>query len=223
MPVARRPCRRPFAAAGRCAEDEGGWRAVAPSALAFDDGWQVPRELTLDEIGDVVEAFAAAARRALAAGFRLLELHAAHGYLLHEFLSPLSNRAHAIATAATSRDARACRSRSWRPCARAWPAELPLSVRISASDWVDGGWTLEDSIALAKLFGPLGVDLVDCSSGALSPAQQIPLGPGYQVPFASAIRREAGIATASRRPDHRAGAGRGDPRHGRRGRDPARA
>ena len=156
----------------------------------------MPRELTLDEIGDVVESFAAAARRALAAGFRLLELHAAHGYLLHEFLSPLSN-------ARTDRYGGDFEGRTRLPLEvvaavrGAWPAELPLSVRISASDWVDGGWTLEDSIALAKLFGPLGVDLVDCSSGALSPAQQIPLGPGYQVPFASAIRREAGIATAA--------------------------
>jgi 2,4-dienoyl-CoA reductase-like NADH-dependent reductase (Old Yellow Enzyme family) len=186
----------PFRGSRPLAQDEGGWRAVAPSALAYDDGWQVPRELTLAEIGGVIESFAAAARRALAAGFRLLELHAAHGYLLHEFLSPLSN-------ARTDRYGGDFEGRTRLPLEvvaavrAAWPVELPLSVRISASDWVDGGWTLEDSIALAKLFGPLGVDLVDCSSGALSPAQQIPLGPGYQVPFASAIRREAGIATGA--------------------------
>ena len=156
----------------------------------------MPRELTESEIGGVIEAFAAAARRALAAGFRLLEVHAAHGYLLHEFLSPLSN-------ARSDRYGGDFAGRVRLPLEvvtavrEAWPAELPLSVRISASDWVDGGWSLEDSIALAKLLGPLGVDLVDCSSGGNSPAQQIPLGPGYQVPFASAIRRDAGIATAA--------------------------
>jgi 2,4-dienoyl-CoA reductase-like NADH-dependent reductase (Old Yellow Enzyme family) len=176
--------------------EEGGWRVVGPSALAFDDGWQVPHELTAGEIGDVVEAFAAAARRARAAGFRLLELHAAHGYLLHEFLSPLSNVRgdryggdFAGRTRLPLEVVRAVRD--------AWPDELPLSVRISASDWVDGGWALEDSIAFAKLLGPLGVDIVDCSSGGNSPAQQIPLGPGYQVPFSAAIRREAAIPTAA--------------------------
>ncbi|HET6174082.1 MAG TPA: NADH:flavin oxidoreductase/NADH oxidase [Gaiellales bacterium] len=176
--------------------EERGWQAVAPSAVAYDAGWQVPRELTPAEIGDVVEAFAAAARRALTAGFRLLELHAAHGYLLHEFLSPLANRRND--TYGGDREGRMRLPLEVVAAVReAWPAEFPLSVRISASDWVDGGWSLEDSIALAKRFGPLGVDLVDCSSGALSPAQQIPLGPGYQVPFASAIRREADIATAA--------------------------
>ncbi len=175
---------------------ERGWQPVGPSAVAYDDGWHVPRALTEAEIGAVVEAFAAAARRAHAAGFRLLEVHAAHGYLLHEFLSPLSNlRADGYGgdfagrTRLTLEVVEAVRA--------AWPAELPLSVRLSASDWVDGGWTLEDSIELAKLLGRLGADLVDCSSGGLSPAQQIALGPGYQVPFAAAIRRAAGIATAA--------------------------
>jgi 2,4-dienoyl-CoA reductase-like NADH-dependent reductase (Old Yellow Enzyme family) len=186
----------PFRGSRPLSPEEGGWRVVAPSALAYDDGWQVPRELTAAEIGDVIESFAAAARNALAAGFRLLEVHAAHGYLLHEFLSPLSN-------ARADRYGGDFAGRTRLPLEvveavrAAWPAELPLSVRISATDWVEGGWTLEDSIELAKLFGPLGVDLVDCSSGALSPAQQIPLGPSYQVPFSSAIRREAGIATAA--------------------------
>ena len=176
--------------------DARGWRAVAPSALAFDDDWQVPHALTAREIEGVIEAFAASARRAHAAGFRLLEVHAAHGYLLHEFLSPLSNQ----------RDDRyggdfAGRTRLVLEVVTAvraaWPAELPLSVRISATDWVDGGWTLQDSIALSALLVPLGVDLVDCSSGGLSPLQQIALGPGYQVPFAAAIREGAGVATAA--------------------------
>jgi 2,4-dienoyl-CoA reductase-like NADH-dependent reductase (Old Yellow Enzyme family) len=176
--------------------DERGWQAVAPSALAFDDGWQVPHELTEAEIEGVIEAFAASARRAHAAGFRLLEVHAAHGYLLHEFLSPLSNQRgdryggdFAGRTRLVLAVVAAVRA--------AWPAELPLSVRISASDWVDGGWSLKDSVELAKLLVTLGVDLVDCSSGGLSPLQQIALGPGYQVPFAAAIREGAGIATAA--------------------------
>jgi 2,4-dienoyl-CoA reductase-like NADH-dependent reductase (Old Yellow Enzyme family) len=176
--------------------DEGGWQPVGPSAVAFDAGWHVPRELTEAEIDATVEAFAAAAQRALGAGFRLLELHAAHGYLLHEFLSPLSNLRSdgyggdfAGRTRLTLEVVEAVRA--------AWPEELPLSVRLSATDWVDGGWSIEDSVALAKLLVPLGVDLVDCSSGGLSPAQQIALGPNYQVPFAAAIRRDAGIATAA--------------------------
>ena len=135
-------------------------------------------------------------RRSLAAGFRLLEVHAAHGYLLHEFLSPLSN---------LRRDRYggdfAGRSRLLLEVIAAvrasWPAELPLSVRISASDWVEGGWTLQESVALATLLVPLGVDIVDCSSGGLSPLQQIALGPGYQVPFSAAIRQGADVATAA--------------------------
>jgi 2,4-dienoyl-CoA reductase-like NADH-dependent reductase (Old Yellow Enzyme family) len=186
----------PWLGGRRIAPHEGGWQAVAPSALAYDGDWQVPRELSAEEIADVVESFAAAARRALAAGFRLLEVHAAHGYLLHEFLSPLSN-------ARSDRYGGDFAGRTRLPLEvveavrAAWPAELPLSVRISSSDWVDGGWSLDDSIELARLLGALGVDLVDCSSGGLSPAQQIALGPGYQVPFAAAIRREAVIATAA--------------------------
>jgi 2,4-dienoyl-CoA reductase-like NADH-dependent reductase (Old Yellow Enzyme family) len=186
----------PWRGSGKLGPDEGGWQPVAPSALAYDDGWQVPHALGSSEIEGVIEAFAAAARRALAAGFRLLEVHAAHGYLLHEFLSPLSNER-------TDRYGGDFDGRVRLPLEvvaavrEAWPGELPLSVRISASDWVEGGWSLDDSIALARRLGPLGVDLVDCSSGGNSPAQQIALGPGYQVPFSSAIRREAGIATAA--------------------------
>ena len=150
-------------------------------------------------------------RRALAAGFRLLELHAAHGYLLHEFLSPLSNRAHGSLRRRLRRThAPAARGRRGR--AAAWPAELPLSVRISASDWVDGGWTLEDSIALATLLGPLGVDLVDCSSGGTLAGAADPARP--RLP--GAVRRgdppRGRHRDRGRRPDHRAAAGRGDPR-----------
>ncbi len=176
--------------------DERGWQPVAPSALAYDDGWHVPRALAADELPGLVAAFAGSARRAHAAGFELLEVHAAHGYLLHEFLSPLSNHRDdayggdfAGRTRLVLEVVEAVRA--------AWPAELPLAVRISASDWVEGGWSVDDSVALAKLLGPLGVDLVDCSSGGNSPAQQIALGPGYQVPFAAAVRHGAGIPTAA--------------------------
>jgi 2,4-dienoyl-CoA reductase-like NADH-dependent reductase (Old Yellow Enzyme family) len=186
----------PFRGGQPLAPGERGWQPVGPSAVAFDDGWHVPRELGAAEIGDVVEAFADSARRSLAAGFRLLEIHAAHGYLLHEFLSPLSNL-----RGDTYGGDFAGRARLLLEVVEAvraaWPAELPLAVRISASDWVDGGWSLDDSVALAAQLGPLGVDLVDCSSGGNSPAQQIPLGPGYQVPFAAAIREQTGIPTAA--------------------------
>jgi 2,4-dienoyl-CoA reductase-like NADH-dependent reductase (Old Yellow Enzyme family) len=176
--------------------EERGWQPVGPSAVAYDDGWHVPDALSEPAIAEVVEAFAAAARRSHAAGFRLLEIHAAHGYLLHEFMSPLSNLRSdgyggdfAGRVRITLEVVAAVRA--------AWPADLPLAVRLSASDWVEGGWTLADSVELSKLLVPLGVDLVDCSSGGLSPEQRITLGPGYQVPFAAAIRHETGVATGA--------------------------
>ncbi len=186
----------PWLGGGPLADDERGWQPVGPSAEAYDEGWRVPHVLTEDEIAGVVEAFAAATRRSLAAGFKLVELHMAHGYLLHEFLSPLANL----------RDDRyggslANRMRLPLEVARAaraaWPAELPLVVRISASDWVEGGWTIDDSVVLASELKAVGVDLIDCSSGGLSPLQQIELRPGYQVPFAAAVRRRAEIATGA--------------------------
>jgi 2,4-dienoyl-CoA reductase-like NADH-dependent reductase (Old Yellow Enzyme family) len=174
----------------------GGWTTVAPCALPFADGYPDPRELTRVEIESVVDAFTAAALRAARTGFELLELHMAHGYLVHQFLSPLSNRrADQYGGDFEGRVrfalevARAVRS--------VWPAELPLWVRISATDWVEGGWDPEQSVELARLLGALGVDLVDCSSGGLSPQQKVPAAPGYQVPFAAAIRRRAGVATGA--------------------------
>jgi 2,4-dienoyl-CoA reductase-like NADH-dependent reductase (Old Yellow Enzyme family) len=175
---------------------EGGWQPVAPSPIPFHAGDPPPAELSKPEIRAIVEAFAAAARRALAAGFELLEIHCAHGYLAHEFLSPLSNaRADeyggpfenrirfALETAAAVR--------------AAWPERLPLFVRISATDWVEGGWTIEDSIELSRRLSALGVDLIDCSSGGSDPSARVPLAPGYQVPFAGRIRHEAGIPTGA--------------------------
>ena len=177
-------------------ESEGGWPSVAPSALRFADGYPMPRALTAAGIRRVVDDFAAAAARALRAGFDCVEIHAAHGYLLHEFLSPLSNeRTDEYGGSLENRMrlplevARAVRD--------AWPADRPLLVRISASDWAEGGWDLEQSVELCRGLRAAGVDLVDCSSGGLVPHAKVPLGPGYQVPFAAAIRARAGIATGA--------------------------
>jgi 2,4-dienoyl-CoA reductase-like NADH-dependent reductase (Old Yellow Enzyme family) len=176
---------------------EGGWQPIlAPSAIAFDGESQVPEALDDAGIRRIVQAFAAASRRALAAGFRIVEIHAAHGYLLHGFLSPLSNRR-------TDRFGGTFENRIRMVCMvaeairREWPERLPLFIRISATDWHPDGWTLEDSIALARQLKGVGVDLVDCSSGGIVPGVRIPVGPGYQVRFAQAIRREAGVATGA--------------------------
>ena len=175
---------------------EGGWPIVGPSPVPFAPGYAVPEELSVAAIAAVVEAFAAAAKRALAAGFQVLELHAAHGYLLHEFLSPLSNQRHdAYGGALENRCRLACEITE---AVRAvWPQELPLFVRISASDWTEGGWDIADSVALARRLAPLGIDLVDCSSGGNVATAAIPVGPGYQTQFAERIRREAQIPTAA--------------------------
>ncbi|MDQ2907813.1 MAG: oxidoreductase, partial [Candidatus Eremiobacteraeota bacterium] len=158
--------------------------------------YPIPRALRLAEIATIVDDFAAAARRALEAGFRVIEVHAAHGYLLHEFFSPLSN-ARSDAYGGSFQN----RTRIARDVVRAIrdviPARVPLFVRISASDWVDGGWTLDESVRLARDLERLGVDLIDASSGGLAPQQRITVGPGYQVPFAARIRTEAGIATGA--------------------------
>ncbi|MCK9295594.1 MAG: NADH:flavin oxidoreductase/NADH oxidase [Desulfobulbaceae bacterium] len=177
-------------------EAEGGWQPVAPSPIAFESGCRVPAALTQEDIAGIVMAFARAAQRALAAGFRVVEVHAAHGYLLHEFLSPLTNQR-------TDRYGGSFdnRTRLVRDVVTAvrnfWPEELPLLIRISASDWLPGGWDVEQSLELVRLLAPLGVDLVDCSSGGTSPQAVISLGPGYQTRFAEQIRRETGCLTAA--------------------------
>ena len=187
----------PWQGGGPVSVADGGWTPIwAPSAIAFRDGWQTPRAMTVEDIAGVVSAFADAARRLLAAGGKVAEIHAAHGYLLHEFLSPLSNRRDDAYGGSFANRTRIVRDVV--DAVRAvWPERLPLFVRISATDWTDGGWTIEDSIALAVELKPRGVDLIDCSSGGNVPHATIPVGPGYQVPFADRIRREANIMTGA--------------------------
>lgn len=175
---------------------KGGWQPVAPSAIPFTPEHNIPRALTPADIAAVVAAFAAAAQRALRAGFEVVELHAAHGYLLHEFLSPLANRR-------TDEYGGTALNRMRLPLdvARAvraiWPAQLPVFVRLSATDWAAGGWDLDQSIVFARELKAAGVDLIDCSSGGLVADARVPAGPGFQVPFAQAIRAQAGIATGA--------------------------
>jgi 2,4-dienoyl-CoA reductase-like NADH-dependent reductase (Old Yellow Enzyme family) len=175
---------------------QGGWTTLAPSPLPFDEGWPTPQ--VLDEIGlrKVVDDFRAAAVRARSAGFGLLEVHAAHGYLLHEFLSPLSNRRTDGYGGGFEQRTRLLRE-VIIAVREVWPDDLPLWVRISATDWAEGGWDIEQSVALARMLKPLGVDLIDVSGGGLVPHAKIPLAPGYQTPFAARIRREADIASGA--------------------------
>jgi len=191
---------RPWDGHGPVPAGQGDWIVVAPSALPFDAGWNLPQALDEAGIQAVVADFRDAARRALEAGFELVELHAAHGYLLHQFLSPLSNRRED--RYGGSFDHRIRLTREVVAAVReVWPDQLPLWLRLSATDWApeDGpsGWDIEQSVQLARELKPLGVDLIDVSSGGLLPHAKIPLGPGYQVPFAARIRREAGIATGA--------------------------
>jgi 2,4-dienoyl-CoA reductase-like NADH-dependent reductase (Old Yellow Enzyme family) len=178
------------------AVQDGGWEPAAPSALAFDAGYNVPHELSLAEIGEIVAAFKKSAERALAAGFEVVEIHAAHGYLLHQFLSPLSN-ARTDEYGGTFENRIRATLKVVRAVREVWPQRLALFVRVSATDWKEGGWDLAQTVVLARELKPLGVDLVDTSSGGLVPGVKIPLGPGYQTAFAEAIRKEAGIATGA--------------------------
>ena len=175
---------------------QGGWPVVGPSPIAFDESSPVPHALSEAEIDSVVDAFEAAARRALEAGFQMIEIHSAHGYLLHEFLSPLSNtRTDAYGGSLENRMRLVCRVAE--RLRGVIPDSMPLFTRISATDWAEGGWDVEQSVQLAGRLKGLGVDLIDCSSGALVPHVKIPVAAGYQVPFARRIREEAGIATGA--------------------------
>ena len=186
----------PWEGGGVVPPSAGGWPTVAPSAVPFREGEPVPAALDEAGIARTIDAFAAATRRALAAGFRVIELHAAHGYLLHQFLSPLANRRddgwggpfeHRVRLTLAVVDA----------VRAAWPADRALLVRLSVTDWAPGGWDEAQSVALARLLAARGVDLVDCSSGGLVPGVRIPAAPGYQIGFAERVRREAGIATGA--------------------------
>ncbi len=187
---------RPWVGNSRIELADGGWVPVAPSAVSFSEKYAMPRALSKEEIHAIVDAFAAAARRSLEAGFQVLEIHAAHGYLAHEFFSPLSNfRTDEYGGSFENR------TRIGREIVSAvrkvWPENLPLFIRISATDWKEGGWNLDEAVELAKQLKPLGVDLVDCSSAGLVMDQKIVAGPGFQVPFAERIRRDANIPTAT--------------------------
>jgi 2,4-dienoyl-CoA reductase-like NADH-dependent reductase (Old Yellow Enzyme family) len=189
--------RRPWEGSGRLSEAEGGWsKVVAPSALPFADNYPMPQALTHDGIREVVSAFGASARRAWDAGIRVIEIHAAHGYLIHEFLSPLSNQRDDEYGGSFDNRTRLLRE-VIAAVREVWPARAPLFVRISSTDWVDGGWDIEQSIELARVLKTLGVDLIDCSSGGNVSHAKIPLGPGYQTPFAERIRRDANILTGA--------------------------
>jgi 2,4-dienoyl-CoA reductase-like NADH-dependent reductase (Old Yellow Enzyme family) len=178
---------------GRVDPDQGGWQTDGPSAIPFDASYTTPRALTLDRIQDIVKAFADAALRAHQAGFKVVEIHAAHGYLLHQFLSPVSN--HRTDQYGGSFENRARLALEVTAAVRqVWPEQLPLLVRLSATDWIDGGWNVDETVALSSLLREAGVDLIDVSSGGNIAAATIPVGPGYQTQFAARVRKEAGIA-----------------------------
>jgi 2,4-dienoyl-CoA reductase-like NADH-dependent reductase (Old Yellow Enzyme family) len=187
---------RPWEGGGPVPPERGGWTPLAPSPIPFDAGWPAPAALDEAGIARVVAAFGEAARRALDAGFDLVEVHGAHGYLLHEFLSPLSNRRD-DRYGGTLENRIRLPLEVVRAVRRVWPERLPLFFRVSASDWAEGGWTPEESVILAKRLAEEGVDLVDSSSGGNLPRAPVPVGPGYQTAFAERIRREAGILTAA--------------------------
>ncbi len=179
------------------APDDGGWDVIGPSAIAYADGHSVPRPMDAGDIAEVIGAFKSATRRAREAGFSIIELHAAHGYLIHEFLSPLSNHRTDGYGGALGNRARFLME-ALDAIRTEWPGDKPLFVRLSCTDWVDGGWTIDDTVALARMLKERGdVDLIDCSSGGSDRRQRIPIHPGYQVPFAERVRRDTGIATSA--------------------------
>lgn len=189
-------CDVPWQGGAQLALDAGGWETVGPSAVAFAEGERPPVALDGKGIDGIVDAFEAAARRALAAGFEVLEIHAAHGYLLHEFLSPLANRRTDEYGGSLENRMRLVLRVAER-LRGLMPAEMPLFTRISATDWVEAGWDIAQSVELAKRLKAAGVDLIDVSTGGMVPQARIPVGKGYQVPFARQIREEAKIATGA--------------------------
>ncbi len=189
-------CAIPWNGSKQLNEKEGGWKTVAPSAIAFNPEDNAPQALDGDGIRKVISDFKMAAIRSLQAGYKVVELHAAHGYLMHQFLSPLSN--HRTDNYGGSFENRIrLLLEIVKEVQSVWPQKLPLFVRISATDWVEGGWNIDESVKLSSILKTDGVDLIDCSSGGLVPHAKIPLGPGYQVPFAERIKKETGILTSA--------------------------
>ncbi|WP_268223649.1 NADH:flavin oxidoreductase/NADH oxidase [Sinomicrobium oceani] len=186
----------PWNGRGELPPEQGGWTTLAPSALPYSDNYPMPEALDEKGIRNIISDFTAATKRALSAGFEVVEIHAAHGYLLHQFLSPLSNKR-------TDRYGGSFENRIrllleiLQGVYSVWPEDLPVFVRISATDWAEGGWNAGESVKLAMILKEKGVDLIDVSTGGLVPHQQIPVGPGYQLPFASAIKKETGILTST--------------------------
>ncbi|MGC8660230.1 MAG: NADH:flavin oxidoreductase/NADH oxidase [Desulfomonilaceae bacterium] len=189
---------RPWEGDHSLKDEEGGWETIAPSPLAFGEKlWRIPKEMDHQDIKDVQEAFVAATRRALEAGYQWLELHAAHGYLCHSFYSPLSNKRTDEYGGSFENRIRFTLE-TFERIKAVWPENLPIAVRLSCSDWVEGGWTIDETVELAKKLKKAGADLIDCSSGFGSPDhKKYPFGPGWQVHFSEAVRKQAEIATAA--------------------------
>ena len=176
--------------------EKGGWETVSPSPIPFDGRSPLPREMTPAEVEEMTARFVEAAQRSLRAGFEVLELHMAHGYLFHQFLSPLTNRRKDRYGGSLENRLRFSLETA-KAVRNVWPASLPLFIRISCTDWVEEGWNLTQSIELCRRLKDAGIDLIDCSSGGLVPDAKIPAAPGYQTPFAAAIRQQVGIATGA--------------------------
>ncbi|MGC9194989.1 MAG: NADH:flavin oxidoreductase/NADH oxidase [Syntrophobacteraceae bacterium] len=174
----------------------GGWQPLAPSPIAFDEQSPIPRQITPEGLEELASQFLSAARHSLEAGFEVIEIHMAHGYLLHEFLSPLSNL-RTDEYGGNLENRMRFPLRIAKDLREAWPGRLPVFVRISCTDWIEGGWDLAQSIEFCRRLKTLGIDFVDCSSGALAPGATIPAAPGFQVPFAAAVRREVQIPTGA--------------------------
>lgn len=189
-------CAIPWKGVKQLKENEGGWTTVSPTALTFNPEDDAPKELDLDGIKKVISDFKVAAQRSLQAGYKLIEIHAAHGYLIHQFLSPLSNRRTDKYGVSFDNRIRLLLE-IVESVQTVWPQNLPLFVRISATDWAEGGWNIEEAVRLSSILKQNGVDLIDCSSGGLVPYQKIQLGPGYQVAFAERIKKETGILTGA--------------------------
>ncbi len=187
---------RPWVGGGFVGPQDGGWEPLAPSPIPFDPAWPAPREMTKADIQKALADFVKATRLADEAGFEMLELHAAHGYLTHQFLTPLANqRTDEYGGSFENRTRFALEM--VRAVRKTWPERKPLWIRLSCTDWIEGGWDLEQSVELARLFQKEGIDAIDCSSGGADPRQKIQLGPGYQVPFSARIRRDVKITTAA--------------------------